>query len=314
FTFENASMPAHDLILFAKWAKPVYQITFEPANGKSPWMESVEMFDSLEVPPDPNYSGYIFAGWYADQASLRYTFGFPVTESFTLTARWIKPEDVSYVVQYMKKNASGVYELYSKEYFTEGLLGETASASAMVIDGYLPDHLSKSLVLKGQGENNVIYFYYNPFQTVDYRIDYVDEEGVVLRESKQVTTNKAIETENYQYIANYVPDAYQITFPLSREASENVVVFRYTPAFSVNYLVEHYLQQSTGEYILKDSEVRTALAGTVVIPEPRSYSSYTYQAELSSNEGLIMADGSTVFKLYYKLNSDGSGESGGNGG
>ena len=62
------------------------------------YMNNATEQENTVRPPDPEWTGYEFAGWYEDEAcTTPFTFGQPLTANTTVHAKWI-PSDSSYTV------------------------------------------------------------------------------------------------------------------------------------------------------------------------------------------------------------------------
>ena len=88
-----------DTTLYAKWAVDYYELSFE-SNGGSP-VDNQRMADNTKAaePTSPTKAGFIFAGWYKDNA-LKTKWDFAndvVTKNTTLYAKWDKE---SYTVSF----------------------------------------------------------------------------------------------------------------------------------------------------------------------------------------------------------------------
>lgn len=67
---------------------PLYTVTFN-SNGGSDVPGQIRANAAATKPADPTRSGYVFAGWYTDEAcTAAYDFTKPVTDSVTLYAKW----------------------------------------------------------------------------------------------------------------------------------------------------------------------------------------------------------------------------------
>lgn len=67
----------------------VYTVKFETNGGSEIKSQSVSNNGTVTKPSDPLREGYIFGGWYTDEAlTLPYDFLSAVTEGFTLYAKW----------------------------------------------------------------------------------------------------------------------------------------------------------------------------------------------------------------------------------
>lgn len=66
----------------------LYTVTFN-SNGGSDVPRQIRANAAATKPADPTRSGYVFAGWYTDEArTAAYDFTQPVTDSVTLYAKW----------------------------------------------------------------------------------------------------------------------------------------------------------------------------------------------------------------------------------
>lgn len=93
----NQNMPAHDILLYAKWDTKKVTVTFD-VNGGTPEIEqqTISYGTTAARPEDPTREGYQFAGW--TRNGTPFNFGTPITEDTTLVAQWISA--VSYSITY----------------------------------------------------------------------------------------------------------------------------------------------------------------------------------------------------------------------
>ncbi|MCR5487571.1 MAG: InlB B-repeat-containing protein [Lachnospiraceae bacterium] len=105
----------NDQILYAKWeADPekTRTVSFN-MNGKGlgskPADQTVAIGKKISRPePDPVEEGWIFKGWYADEAlTVLYDFDAPVTSDFALYAKWAEKTDASSKVVRFVMNGHG---------------------------------------------------------------------------------------------------------------------------------------------------------------------------------------------------------------
>lgn len=74
-------------------SKDAYTITFESNGGSSTASQNVAQNGTVKEPAIPTKGGFVFAGWYTDQAlQTKYDFTAKVTKSFTLYAAWTETE------------------------------------------------------------------------------------------------------------------------------------------------------------------------------------------------------------------------------
>lgn len=70
---------------------PVYTIKFNVYGGSAVTSQKVGKGSYVKEPYEPIKNGYIFAGWYTDEAcTTPYNFLIPVTGSFILHAKWVE--------------------------------------------------------------------------------------------------------------------------------------------------------------------------------------------------------------------------------
>jgi uncharacterized repeat protein (TIGR02543 family) len=97
-----------DITLYAKWypaGTTLYTVTFDSADGSETASQSMVSGAVAIRPPDPYRAGYTFDGWYREPgAQSPYNFTAPVTESFTLYAKWIANK---YTVTFHANGANG---------------------------------------------------------------------------------------------------------------------------------------------------------------------------------------------------------------
>lgn len=138
FDFTDAAMPAGNLILYAKWIKPEYTVTFNPANGDVETVVAVDKYNTAMEPSEiPVRDGYTFAGWHVldksteELSSFHYVFDFPVTDNVTLVAKWTIPYKVHVVVEDEHGNTVG--ELPEKD-ANLNVIGETDENGELIIE------------------------------------------------------------------------------------------------------------------------------------------------------------------------------------
>jgi uncharacterized repeat protein (TIGR02543 family) len=89
FSF-SGTMPAQNLIVYAKWTVNQYTITYEVNGGSSINPDILSFGTNLTTPTEPTKAGHTFVGWYVDQG-LTNLFNFSTSmpsENITLYAKW----------------------------------------------------------------------------------------------------------------------------------------------------------------------------------------------------------------------------------
>ena len=97
-----------------------------------------------------------------------------------------------------------------------------------------------------------------------------------------------------------------IPAPTTMPAYNLVAVAQWTPATNTKYIVEHYLQNLTGDgYTEQETETKAGTTGATATAAAKTYTGFMFDENNASNvkSGTIAADGSLVLKLYYTRNS-----------
>lgn len=75
-----------------------YEVTFKANNGSQDTVVKVFNGKTVAKPADPAKAGFVFAGWFADEAlTSAYDFDAPVTGDVTLYAKWAAVHKVTFV-------------------------------------------------------------------------------------------------------------------------------------------------------------------------------------------------------------------------
>lgn len=126
--FDFDSAVTGDVTVYAHWRKsyPItyyYTVTFEVGASdvnNIPETQQVRSGNVAIEPPEPTRAGYLFGGWYTDNAfSNAYDFSDPVTGNLTLYAKWNPKgnvpdpgENTSYRVTFdLNTGSPGIYEV-----------------------------------------------------------------------------------------------------------------------------------------------------------------------------------------------------------
>lgn len=103
YNFEGKTMPANDIIVYAKWAAPTYTVKFDLNGATSVGAysdQTVEKGKLATKPADPTRDEYTFAGWTKNGSP--FSFQTQITENTTLTAQWISNK--KYPLTYVSNN------------------------------------------------------------------------------------------------------------------------------------------------------------------------------------------------------------------
>ncbi len=104
----NSAINANTTI-YAKWseAKVTYSVTFYTKYGTTPQGQLVVSGEKVVKPADPVQTGWIFGGWYTDEAcTSQYDFNAAVTSSMTLYAKWTQVPVTYYTVTFVNSKGT----------------------------------------------------------------------------------------------------------------------------------------------------------------------------------------------------------------
>lgn len=317
YKLEEHTMPAGNLLLYAKWAPKnhtvkAYQTKDALENGE----DALHTYDNVphgtavpSAPANPTNGNYTFVGWFYEENGVEKAFDFsmPVVKDLNLYAKWSSNTLVAYTIKYvLEKDGTTVI---ADETTGSALAGTTLTFEAKTGDelnkdyqsGYFPHTGSHSLTMDING-NNEFTFVYVAKEKVNYTVRYL-EKGTekVLYEEKTAETSNAIITEKFVQISGYAPDAYQKRLVLSANEAENVITFWYTKdELHAPVQIVHWTQNIAGEGYTEyqsstnlNGEIGQTYTGT-----PLTIPGFTYNAEKSNASGELTAEGLEL-NLYY---------------
>ena len=295
----NATMPSHNLQVYAKWAKPDYTVSFNThgADTETPAPIGVAKYDTIEdqMPADPAREGYVFAGWYTDEA---YTVPFVATQqivrNLTLHAKWTRTDSCTYVI--VAKDTEG-NELKRVD-GSEVEVGASVTVNAPVIDGYQAQQSSQNVKILDDGQEVV--FVYDKLQnwtaTVHHYI-----EGTTEKVAEDVIRSDL--TVNSLLVYSATVSGYELAEGTSyvqtatRENSE--ITFYYKKIADSAYTVKHYYGSNAS---LTETVTGTAKAGSLVTADVINKAGYTCVTSGAALSAYVAKDGSTVINVYYAAN------------
>ena len=312
FDFANATMPAGNIVVYAKWVAPVFTATFEyqvMIGGETHTVQAdIPYGSTISAPVVTHPEGYPLEGWYTDAAyANRFDFSTPITKDITLYAKWHTTQTYGYTVKYV--DAIGT-EIAEAESFT-GTPNTTVIAQAKKIDGYeLNDAQSKSVLL--DADNKEIVFKYRYIGTYSYTVQYLLEGTTTKVSPDKVVPNVSsrIVTENAKYVNGYVliSDTPQ-TITLSSDASENVIKFYYRALgeeIMIRYWVKHVIDNGDGTTTLRAIEMKSETVAkgqsvTVVEKdvEKKTFEGYKYDRAVTLPSTFTDNSRSNSITLYY---------------
>ncbi len=309
----------------ANWIVNEYTLSINPNggqwNGETTNSTITQNYGTTKIVPPPTRKGYTFTGWTLTgkgaitkttpitTANQTYTFG---AGNSILTANWTINKYILSVVAENGGTVSGdsgeidyetsveVKAMAKAGYkFTGWYEGETKVSDLEDYTFNMPDN-NRSLVAK--------------FKTIPYTITY-DLAGGSLETGKTNPVEYTVETETFT-LNNPIKTGYTFTgWTGSNGETANTVITiekgttgnkSYTANWISNtdtaYKVEVYEMNLLGNYekvseVIKAGETNKTVSEDIVTKE-----GFKYEASLSTQTGIIKADGSTVLSMYYSRN------------
>ena len=323
YTF--STMPASNLVLYARWDPPTYTVNFE-LDGGSPAIEpqTVEKYKKVEKPANPEKEGYTFEGWFTEPEGGGDLFDWntQIKSDTTIYAHWIlKP--LTYTVHYLRQEDN--VELASDKVVTNPNLevGEEVTEKALTIAGYRPDEGEKSLELALSG-NEITFYYTLKTGTTGYKVFYyVEDTEIPVAEPKNVenvdgNTMSVIElAANVDYDMLYeehpeyegqefFPTDVEKELILAADETKNVIVFYYSPYKSSKITVNFVDMDGNPVH---DETTKTVKAGNTFTLARTPVSGWeldkavegtSYDGTAAGTTYKITESGVMVFTLFYK--------------
>ena len=249
-----------------------YMISADSNGGSYIPMIIGKYNSAVTKPADPEKIGYVFAGWYSDEAlTTAYTFPvkMPNKDAFVY-AKWEAATDTPYTVEhYQEQLVSGDYELADIEYF-KGTTDSVVSPATKSYTGYItPDNAE--IQIKADGSAVLCYYYNLERHSVTFdsgKIDGVDvteEEDIVynLKYGAEISAPQ-IAMKGYEFKGWTVDGTTKATIAQSMETEDLVYTAMWAKNPDTEYRVEYYVQQTDGSYKLQHFFIKEDYTGTVL--------------------------------------------------
>lgn len=272
------TMPAENTTVTARWSVNRYTITFDADGGSAVSAITKNYGAAVSAPTAPTKTGYTFAGWQLGDAP--YTFSTMPAESITLTARWTARNDTEYTVKHYLQNADNdEYRLQA----TETLSGTTGAATAAAAKDKAGDYAhftAKAFeqgVIAADGKTVVEIYYDRDTFTVTFDANggTVDGEETSERTLRFGSTLGGITPRRLGFaFGGWYTDT-DATTKVTAVPAESVTLYAMWTASQINYTVRHYQQDTTGTYVLMETQdTLSAPAGTQLTLETLMKSKY----------------------------------------
>ena len=271
-------------------------------DGMTIAAKTVQRNAKVTSPGTLTRTGYAFGGWYKNLSdAAAYDFDTPVTESFTLHAKWTPRTDIPYTVKYLEEGTNK--ELHAAKTGT-GTFNTTVQVTAEAISGYtLVGSSPRALELENVSSNELIFYYTKDPVKVSYTVHYyLDGTTTKVAADKVVNNvNAGTEvTEDAISVTGYTAAApTQQKLNLSATGT-NEIIFYYTKnvGTQVGYTIR-YLKEGTGEALLP-AYSGTGVAGNSLTVTAPAIDGYTALAPTSYTITLNADAAKNIITFYYR--------------
>ncbi|MBQ6389105.1 MAG: InlB B-repeat-containing protein, partial [Mogibacterium sp.] len=317
YTF--STMPASNLVLYAKWTAPSFTVSFVDEDGTTQLADSqtVEKYKKAEKPAAPTKNGYTFEGWYtAAEGGQMYDWNTQIIANTTIYAHWTQ-DPLSYTVHYVMGSEDGEEVAPAKTVTNPNWVeGEEITEKALAVSGYRPDAGEKSVKLSIGSTNDIYFIYSVKGETTGYTVQYFAEGTTTPVHDPKVVNNVSGDTTSVVEFAVEVeglyPDVEEITYTLGSDPAKNIITFYYSKYKSINVTVNFVDMNGAA---IADSDTKTLKVGTTFtlsrtpIPEwelnkavkGKSYNGEAAGASVKITEELVNQNPNGLeFTLFYQ--------------
>ena len=283
-----------------------YSISFNTNGGSSIPIFITRLNSKVTPPIAPQKQGYLFAGWFADQALTKpYVFPEVMPDlDIMIYAKWTPATDTKVIVEHYLQELNGSYLLLGGE-IEQATTDSYYSPSPKNFPGFVAPPV-QGVTIKPDGSSILRYYYTRAIYTVTFSPGAAAAETVVTKLKYGAAINApAMAASGYTF------SKWNATLPSSMPASNLTFTALWTKNNDTPYRVEHYIKTTDQQrYALAELglEYLTGLTDSTVdiAGLRRSVSGLTYRyATVSGVEvtsAVISGNGKLVIKLYYDRN------------
>lgn len=337
YDFTDKTMPAQNITLYAKWVAPTYTVTVHDVDGAVHYtfreVAKNSTISSDSIPTLTLAEGETFLGWVQEDGTP-FNFNTKINQNYDLYAK--VGNNSRYTVTYHSNTASDTTitdneMIYAKDVFATVNANAFTNGSKVFLswntesDGsgttYYPNGTIK---VTGNMDLYAIWGDKASTVTVTYHSNFGTDQEYT---TKAMPNNKLITVADYSALGLPNRDGYSFAgwntkadgsgtaFAAGASArvdidGSNDLYAQWTPNTDTKYTVEFYYQNADGTYpaAATDSVERTGTTDAIVsVTEAdkaaKEDGKYVYDTAAANVEsGAVVADGTLVLKLYFKLN------------
>ena len=293
----------------AEVKKQEYTVKFVTNCNQTIKDQKVLKGNKVEKPANPvNENYYQFMGWYTDSRfTTMYNFNSTVTGNITLYAKW-QDATYGYVVEHYLQDPTNRSKYILKE--TEAVYtikDDYVWAEAKEYSGYSenPSHRNAKYYEKITS---------NKYAEIALRIYYDKDEFTckfVTNGGNNLEPQTVKNGEKFREVVPVKQGATFIGWYTDKECTDEYYFGRYATDITLyalweedyyNYVVEHYKEDTKGNYKKADSEKLEGRTGRTMTADYKDYEGYTVNtSHPDSKISAKLKDGSLVLKVYYQM-------------
>lgn len=271
-------------------------------DGMTIAAKTVQRNAKVTSPGTLTRTGYAFGGWYKNLSdAAAYDFDTPVTESFTLHAKWTPRTDIPYTVKYLEEGTNK--ELHAAKTGT-GTFNTTVQVTAEAISGYtLVGSSPRALKLENVSSNELIFYYTKDPVKVSYTVHYYEQGTTTKVAADKVVNNVNAGTEVTEDAISVT--GYTAAAPTQQKLNlsatgTNEIIFYYTKnvGTQVAYTIR-YLKEGTGEALLPAYSGTGVVGNSLTVTAP-AIDGYTALAPTSYTITLNAEAAENIITFYYR--------------
>lgn len=282
-----------------------YTITCDAKGGNLDQHEVTGRPGEKVALPVPVRKGYIFQGWFADEA-YEQAFGKTMPdEDTTIYAKWEK-QKVNYTVRYLRENIDEsnpwdmgekerTYTLYEEEVFS----AEADTEVTPEVRSYKGFETPEEQKVKVKGDGSLVVEYRYNRKVHELYMNISGKEGTVRQMQYGAALTEIPVSLGYVFEGWYTDDTYEHPFD-GIMPDKDITIYAKWRALECNYHVLHYLQNVQDSWFtLAEDEVFKGLTGTEVNPDTKTYEGFDTPEK---EKGYIYGDGGPYIHYYYYRN------------
>ena len=276
-----------------------YKLTFDAKGGESDQTEVTARYGDKIASPMPTRKGYVFEGWYTDEACEN-AFGQTMpAKDMTVYAKQT-PVMSSYTVYHYKESVDGSYFGLTDEEVLSGLTESEVTPQPKQYEGFTSPE-AKTGQVNGWGGPDIWYHY----KRNSYNLTYVLNNGEDNKTSKvryEADITNTPSRTGYAFAGWYTDEALTQPYVQTTMPAHDLTLYAKWEAGMKTYQVRHY-QQSIGnseQYDLAETETVTAKTGEHLTLAVKAYEGFTAPKPVSYD---VVDDGEVTY-VDYKYTRD----------